>query len=117
MTTARNVAILVALAAAVAFVPGGGDAAALVSRTLSLAFIAVIAWSLAYAYRRFGFDLDALRARDRALLYGAIAAIVLVLAGAGKLTATGTGAVVLIVVVLAAIAALMHVWRRHRSLG
>ena len=42
MTTARNVAIVLAIAALIAFLPGGGDVAELVSRTLSLAFIGVI---------------------------------------------------------------------------
>ena len=117
MTVARNVAIIAAIAAAVAFLPGGGDVAAVVSRTLSLAFAAAIAWAGWWAYRRYALDLDALPPGYRALLYGAIGAVVLALAGAGKLTATTPGALLFMALLGGAILALVTVWRAHRELS
>ena len=58
--------------------------------------MAAIAWAGWWAYRRYALDLDALPHGYRALLYAAIGAIVLVLAGAGKLTATTPGALAFI---------------------
>ena len=60
MSTARNVAIILAIAALIAFLPGGGDVAEIVSRTLSLAFIGVIVFGVAWAYRRERIDIEAL---------------------------------------------------------
>lgn len=117
MTTARNAGIILALAAAIAFVPGGGDVAAVVSRALSVVFAGVIAWAGWWAYRRFALNLDALGDRHRALLFGAIGAIVLALAGANRLSATTSGSLALVVVLAGAAAALVVVWRRHREYG
>lgn len=117
MNVARNVAIVALIAAAIAFLPGGGDVAAVVSRTLSLAFAAVVAWAGWWAYRRFALDLDALPPGYRALLYGAIGAVVLVLAGSRRLTATTPGSLVFIALLGAAVLALAAVWRAHRELG
>lgn len=117
MSTARNVAIVAAIAAAIAFLPGGGDVAAVVSRTLSLAFAAVIAWAGWWAYRRFALDLDALPPGYRGLLYAAIGGVVLAFAGASRLTATTPGALVFILILGSAALALVAVWRTHRELG
>jgi len=117
VTTARNVAIVAAIAAAISFLPGGGDVAAVVSRTLSLAFAAVIAWAGWWAYRRFALDLDALPHGYRGLLYGAIGVVVLVVAGAGRMTATTSGSLLFIALLGAAVLAFVSVWRAHQELG
>lgn len=117
MTLARNLAIVAVIAAAIAFLPGGGDVAAVVSRTLSLAFIAAIAWAGWWAYRRFALDLDTLPHGYRALLYAAIGVIVLVIAGASRMTETTPGALAFIALLGGAILALVAVWRVHRELG
>lgn len=117
MTLARNLAIVAAIAAAFTFLPGGGDVAAILSRTLSLAFIGLIAWAGWWAYRRFSFDLDALPGGYRALLYGAIAVVVFVIAGSQKLTSTTSGSLVFIALLAAAVVALVAVWRAHRDLA
>ena len=44
LQTARNVAIILALAAGVDFLPGGGAAAATVLSALTMIFLAAIAW-------------------------------------------------------------------------
>lgn len=117
MTLARNLAIVAVVAAAFTFLPGGGDVAAILSRTLSLAFIAVLAWAGWWAYRRFSFELDALPGGYRSLLYAAIAVVVFVVAGSEKLTSTTSGSLVFIGLLAAAVVALVAVWRVHRDVA
>lgn len=117
MTAARNILIVLAIAAAVEFLPGGGDAAAIVSRTLSVAFIAVILLGLAWAYRRFALDLDLLPFGYRALLYGTVGGLVLAFAASDRLTGTGAGSLAFIAILAAAAGALYAVWRRYRALA
>jgi hypothetical protein len=109
VSTARNVAILLALAAVVTFLPGGGAVAEVVGRTLSLAFLAVLAWGLAYLYRSHRLDLEQLRLGFRLLLY--LAGGVLVLAFAG------TSGVVLLILLVAVALALLAVWQEYRTLA
>ena len=115
MSTARNVAIVLAVAALIAFLPGGGDVAALVSRTLSLAFIGVIIFGLAWAYRRYRLDIESLPMGHRVLLYGAIGTLVLAFAGSSQMTDTSGGALLLVALILASAAALFAVWRQYRA--
>ena len=117
MTTARNVAIVAVIAAAIAFLPGGGDVAAVVSRTLGLAFAGVILLAGWWAYRRFALDLAALPHGFRALLYAALGALVLAVAGWTKLSATSSGSIVLVLMLGASAVALYTVWRAHRELA
>ncbi|HVP01277.1 MAG TPA: hypothetical protein VMT10_01800 [Solirubrobacteraceae bacterium] len=116
MTAARNIAIVLAIAAAIEFLPGGTDTAAIVWRTLSLAFIGVVAFGLAYLYRRHRTDLEALPAALRALGYAAVGALVLAFAGYSRMTATAGGGVEFAVIVGLAVLALVVVWRRYRAL-
>jgi hypothetical protein len=109
VSTARNVAIVLAIAAAVTFLPGGGDVAAVIGRTLSFAFIAVIAWGLVYLYRRHRMDLEQLRTGFRVLLYAAGGVLVLALAG--------TSGVVLLILLVAVALALFAVWQEYRTLA
>ena len=117
MSTARNVAIVAVIAAAIAFLPGGGDVAAVVSRTLGLAFAGVILWAGWWAYRRYATDLDVLPHGFRALLYAALGVIVLAVAGSAKLTATTSGSLVVVLMLAGAALTLFAVWRAHRELG
>ena len=74
VTTARNVAIVLALAALVAFLPGGGTTAAIVARVLSTLILVVLRAVRARFYREHRVDIDALGDRWRGLLYGAVGA-------------------------------------------
>ena len=82
MSTAalRNIAIILLLAGAVYFVPGGGDAAALIGALLSTAILASFVMLAARFYRERRLDLVGLGDRWRATLYGAVAVIVLAMA-------------------------------------
>jgi Kef-type K+ transport system membrane component KefB len=94
MKNARNVAILVALAIAVVAVPGGSDTAGLIGAIFSLAIISLIAYFAGRLYRDHQVDIHGLGDRDRAILYAAIGAVVLLLAASGRLTSTGAGTLV-----------------------
>lgn len=80
MRVARNIAIVAALAALVAFVPEGGDAAQGLLAAILLAFLGAIAFALAGLYRRSQLTLSAMPDSRRALLYGAGGLVALLVA-------------------------------------
>ena len=115
MTALRNVAIIALLAAAVAFLPGGGTGAGLVGGILSTLILVSFVLLAARFYRENRYDIDGLGDRWRALAYGAIGLLVLAMAARAKLFATGGGTLAWIVAVAGAAYALYLVWRHHRS--
>jgi hypothetical protein len=115
VSTARNVAIVLAIAALIAFLPGGGDFAQIVGRTLSLAFIGVIVFGLSWAYRRYRLDIEGLPVGHRVLLYGAIGTLVLAFAGSSQMTRTTGGGLLFVLLLVGAAGALYAVWREYRS--
>ena len=115
MRTLRNVAIIALLALIVAVVPGGDNAARAIVAAISLAFCALIGFAAWQIYRQYRFAYMQLDDRQRALLVGALGAIVLMIAGADELTATGGGLVVWLAVLGAAIFAIVRVWGEAQS--
>jgi hypothetical protein len=111
----RNVAIVLALAAVVYFVPGGGDAAALIGALLSTAILAAFVMLAARFYRERRTDILDLADRWRATLYGAIAVIVLAMAARPRLIETGAGTLVWLVAVAGSGYALYRVFRHYRE--
>jgi hypothetical protein len=73
LKTARNVAIILAIAAAVYFIPGGGRAASTFEAALWVAFGIGFGYLMLRAYREHRVTLFGLGDRHRALLYGAVA--------------------------------------------
>jgi hypothetical protein len=114
-STARNVIIVLVLAAAVAFIPGGGTTAALVGAILSTLILVSLVFFAARFYREHRVDLDTLGDRWRALLYGAIGAVVLALAARPRLSDSSGGTLVIIGVLAAAVYAFYLVWRHWRE--
>jgi hypothetical protein len=108
--TARNVAIVMLLALLVAFVPGGGNAADAVLTAITMAFLAGIAWALFVFSRENQLTLAALGDGRRALLYGALGLIALLIAGQDEMFASGFGTLGWLVLLGAAIAAIWRVW-------
>ena len=95
MKIARNVAILLLLAAAVAFLPGGGRAAATLRddprcgvRASGSAFAGL------WFYRQHRVDIYSLGDRRRGLLYGALGVGVVTLAAKARMWETGFGELV-----------------------
>ena len=75
--TVRNVAIILALAAVVDFLPGGGAAAATIMAALTLIFMAAIAWFVYRLYREQQLTLSTLTDLQKAGLFGAVGGIAL----------------------------------------
>lgn len=115
--TLRNVLIVVAVAAAVAFLPGGGDTAQLVSALLGIGLMVIFVLLGIRFYRENRVAVFSLGDKHRGLLYGALGAIVLALAGRSKLLDTGLGSLVFVLLLVGAIGALYAVWQHHRAYG
>lgn len=99
-----------ALAAVVAFAPAGSNAAEVVLTAISMAFLTAIAWTAYIFSRQNQLTLAALTDGRRAILYGAIGVIVLLVAGTTKLFATGGGTLLWIVLLGASLVAIWRVW-------
>lgn len=116
LRTLRNVAIIAVLAVPLAFVPGGGNAAQAVFVTLGMAFLATIAAAARQIHRENRLTFDSLPDDQRAVLFGAIGVIVLMIAGAGKLLGGGgIGAVIWVTLVACAVIAIVGVWMRAHT--
>ena len=96
MSTARNVAIVLVLAAAVAFLPGGGTTAGLVGAILSTLIMVSLVFFAYRFYREHRLELDGLGDRWRGLLYGAIGVVVLALAALPRLPDSSGGTLVVV---------------------
>src|SRR4051794_41972497 len=94
MAALRNIAIILALSAVVYFVPGGGDAAAIIGALFSTAILAAFVMLAARFYRERRTDILGLPDRWRATLYGALGVIVLAMAARPRLIETGGGTIV-----------------------
>lgn len=117
MAVARNVLIILALAAVVAFAPGGGNSAALVSAILLTLLNVVFVYFGVRFYRERRIDIYSLGDRNRGLLYGGLAGILLALAATSRWLHGGPGTLAWIVLLCASIAALLVVFRRYREYG
>lgn len=113
----RNGLIVVAIAAAVFALPGGGDAAdfvlALLSTLIMVSFV-VFGWRF---YREHRVDIYSLGDQHRGALYGAIAAIVFALAGRAELLDTGAGTLAWFVLMGLAAYALYRVFVQWRDVN
>lgn len=113
----RNILILVAIAAAVAFLPGGGSSAGLVMAVLTIAIAVIFVLLGVRFYLENRVAIFALGDKHRALLYGAFAAAVLAMAGRSLLLDTAIGSIVFFALLLGAVGALYAVWQHHRAYG
>lgn len=115
MRTARNVAIVMALAAVVAFAPAGSNAADVVMTAISMAFLAAIAWAIFVFGRQNQLTLATLSDLRRAILYGALGLIALLIAGSDELFSTGPGTLAWILLLAAAVVAIGRIWTEASS--
>ena len=115
MRTLRNVAIVMLLALVVAFVPGGGNAAAAILAAITMAFLAAIAWALFVFSRENQLTLATLSDGRRAIVYGAVGLIALLVAGSDEMFESGLGTIGWIVLLGAAVAAIWRVWLDARA--
>jgi hypothetical protein len=108
--TLRNVAIVVLLALVVAFAPAGGNVANAIVTAITMGFLAGIAWTVFVLSRQNQLTLAALSDGRRAILYGALGLIALLIAGSDELFSSGGGTLVWIFLLGAAVAAIWRVW-------
>lgn len=113
--TVLYIAIILALAAAVALLPGGGTAASAVGTALSIAFLGTLAWFAARLYRENRLALMGLEDRWRAVLYVAIGVVVVTLAATSRLWLTSAGVIVWFALLFGAAYALYATWRQART--
>lgn len=111
----RNVAIIMLLALAVAFAPGGGNAADVVLTAMTMGFLAAIAWMLFVLSRQNQLTLATLSEGRRAILYGALGLIALLIAGSNELFSTGGGTLAWILLLGASIGAIWRIWVEANS--
>lgn len=115
MKQARNVAIIVALAAAVALLPGAGFAAGVLVWIVGIAFLLSLAWFASVMYREHRAEVHGLGDRMRGVLYASVAVIVLAVSGTSKLWNTGAGTLLWFALVGAASYGLYAVYRHARE--
>lgn len=117
MEHARNIAIVLALAAVVWLLPGGGDGAELVSQFLSAAFMVVIVLILGRLYQQFRGQISDLEQEWRLILYGAVGVIMVTLAASQRLFDTPGGSLLWIGLMGASVWAIVGVYRHSREYG
>ncbi len=116
MATARNIIIILALAALVALIPGGGTGAGVATQAVSLLFLASIGWFLSILYRRYRVELYGLGDRRRAALYVALAVAALTLTATTRMWSTSAGSVAWLLLLGAAVYVVVAVvWSARRS--
>jgi DNA-binding FadR family transcriptional regulator len=107
--TLRNVLIVLAIAAVVVVVPGGGTGASVVTQAVSLAFLASLVWFASVMYRQHRVALYSLGDGRRAILYVAAAVAAVVLTGTHKLWSSPGGEVAWLILLGGAIYAVFAV--------
>ncbi len=113
--TARNIAILLLIAAAVAFLPGGTRAAYTFSTALGVVFAGGLAYAGVWFYRQRRIDIYGLGDNRRALLYGALGVGVVTLAAKPRMWETGFGEFVWFVLLGLVAYTLVALYRYSRS--
>jgi hypothetical protein len=115
MRTLRNVAIIAAIAAVVAFLPGGGRAASAFEAALWVAFGVGFGYLGLRFYRERRVSIHSLGDRHRALLYAGLALGVFVWAARRRMWETGMGEFAWFLLLGFVAYALMEVYRRWRA--
>jgi hypothetical protein len=111
----RNIAILLLIAAAVDFLPGGGRAASTFSTALGVVFAAGFAWAAVWFYRQHRVTVYGLGERRRALLYGAAGVGVVTVAAKPRMWETGFGEFVWFVLIGLVVYTLFALYRYSRT--
>lgn len=98
------------LAAVVAFVPAGGNAADAILTAITMSFLAAIAWAVFVLSRQQQLTLATLSDGRRAILYAALGLLALLIAGSDEMFSSGGGTLAWIVLLGASVAAIWKVW-------
>lgn len=109
LATLRNIAIILGIAALVAFIPGGGTASDVVLQAAYLVFLGVGGWIAMVMYRQHRTTIYSLGDRRRAIVYAAIAVAVVTLTGTHRMWGSPAGSVAWLVLIGTAIYAIVAV--------
>ena len=115
MRNAVNVAIVLALAAVIAFLPGFGLAAGMFVWLVVILFWSTLAWFASRLYRQYRDDLFALGDGTRAVLYVSVAILVVTVSATARLWETPAGLFAWFALVGGAILGVLSTWRRYRA--
>jgi hypothetical protein len=107
----RNIAIILALAAAVDFLPGGGNAAAAVLTALTMIFLAAIAWLLYRVYNEQQLTISSLSDVRKAGLFGAAGGIALLVVAYDDFRSWEGGILLWVALMAGCIGAIFLIWR------
>ena len=114
-TTVRNFAIVLAVAALIVLLPGGGSGAHFALQAVSLLFLGVVGWAGYVTYREQRMTLHSLGDPRRAVLYAAAGVVVLTLTATSRLFNSTAGKLVwLLLLIGAAYAAFAVVWSARK---
>jgi uncharacterized membrane protein len=114
-TTIRNIVIVLAIAALIVLIPGGGSGGTFALQAVSLVFFAVIGWVAYVTYREHRIALFSLGDRKRAILYAAAGVVVVTLTATSRLFDSTTGKLVwLLLLIGAAYAAFTVIWAARK---
>jgi len=107
---ALNLLIIAAVAALVAFAPGGGNGANTVLTALTMGFFVVLVAFIYGRYRENQLTLATLSDGRRAVLFGALGLIALLIAGTDEFFSSGGGTLAWVLLLGAAVAAIWRIW-------
>jgi hypothetical protein len=107
----RNVAIIAGLAAAIDFLPGGGDAAAAVLAALMMIFLTAIAWLVYRLYREQQLTLATLSDARKAGLFGAVGGIALLVVAYDDFSSWSGGVLLWIALMAGCVGVIFLIWR------
>lgn len=110
MRNVRNVAIILVLALAVAFLPSGKNFADAILTVITMGFLAGITWMLYVLSRENQLTLATLSDGRRAIFYGAFGLLVLLIAWADELFTSGGGTVLWILMLVGSVLAIWKIW-------
>jgi hypothetical protein len=113
--TARNVAIILLIAAAVDLLPNGGRVANTFESLLWVAFGIGIGYLGLRSYREYRVAIHGLGDRHRAMFYGALAGGVFVYAARARMWQTGIGELLWFALVALIVYSLLEVYRHWRA--
>jgi hypothetical protein len=114
-TTIRNIVIILAIAALIVLIPGGGSGGTFALQAVSLLFLGVIGWFAYVSYRENRVALFSLGDRKRGIVYAAGVVIVLTLTATDRLFSTTTGKLVwLLLLIGAGYAVFSVVWSARK---
>src|SRR5947209_2641193 len=112
--TARNVAIVLVIAALVVLLPGGGTAARTITQAVWLAFLASIFWFGMVMYRQNRAYIYSLGDRRRAIVYVALGVAALTLTASQRMWTSNAGKVAWVLLLAASVYAVSAVVVAHR---